>query len=265
MLVAALFALLPSTAWAGCNTCATTTTPSPKPAQPSCGASCKAPPVTTPRVYIPSPNVVLNHIAPSVSASVSVSVGAYAGAQAQVYVGGGGGAYVGSFGGGGGFAGVETGGGMSLATTSGASQASSGLTRMVAIQAICMDDTGTPHPSSQTFADRMVAAEYRGEVFRCIAGTAMRVTFVSMKGETADFAGGETVQCGKLEALIYHGRKFACGAQEPKRPCNERSLLRRYGPGIKTAMLVRTETARTETRTQMTQMMFDGGVGQGVW
>jgi hypothetical protein len=52
--------------------------------------------------------------------------------------------------------------------------------RSVTVQAICMDARGMPHPASQTFAQRDVAATYAGELFRCLPGTAMRSRTLSI-------------------------------------------------------------------------------------
>ena len=70
-----------------------------------------------------------------------------------------------------------------------------------------------------------------------------------------------------------------CRTQTPERNCNERSLLRKYGPGVK---LVKVSTKKTicepATRQTMTKvvkevkvarpiasgnLVLDGGVGQG--
>lgn len=107
--------------------------------------------------------------------------------------------------------------------------------RQVAVQAICLDDKASPHPASQVSPDRAVAPGYEGEVFRCIAGSRMQYTVVDFSGAgQADFNHGQTVACQKGEAL-YHGANGAlqCRPQTPARDCNERSLLRRFGPGIK--------------------------------
>lgn len=107
--------------------------------------------------------------------------------------------------------------------------------RQVALQAICLDDKASPHPASQVSPDRAVAPGYEGEVFRCIAGSRMQYTVVDFSGAgQADFNHGQTVACQKGEAL-YHGANGAlqCRPQAPARDCNERSLLRRFGPGIK--------------------------------
>jgi len=105
--------------------------------------------------------------------------------------------------------------------------------RQVAIQAVCLDDKAVPHPASQLSPDRDVASAYEGEVFRCIAGARMQYTVAEFTGQP-DFGHGQTITCQKGEAL-YHSANGAlqCRPQTPARDCNERSLLRRFGAGIK--------------------------------
>jgi hypothetical protein len=136
---------------------------------------------------------------------------------------------------------------------------------MVAVQAVCLDDKEIPHPASQVMPERDVAAAYEGEVYRCIAGTRMQYTLAEFHGQ-ASFDHGQTITCQKGEAL-YHSAAggLACHAQRPARDCNERSLLRRFGAGIKVLKLsaakqcvaYRTETAKAASET----MLLDGGVG----
>ncbi|WP_084397300.1 hypothetical protein [Henriciella aquimarina] len=151
-----------------------------------------------------------------------------------------------------------------------------------AVQAVCLDDGGSPHPASQVNPDRSVAPGYSGELFRCMAGTRMQVTLGSVENDETSFDHGQTMSCAKGEALVHSpGGKLACKPQTPQRNCNERSLLRRYGPGTK---VIKTKTAETvcvpKQRTVMKSvtrevervrpveggsMVFDGGVGQGVY
>lgn len=123
------------------------------------------------------------------------------------------------------------------------------------IQAICIDASDNPHPASQTFGGRDVGDGYRGEIYRCMAGTRMRYTI-----------DGRSYDCAQGEALWYEDGRVECRPQIARRPCNERSLLRRYGAGDK---LVRIrESGMREARTETTfngAMTMDGGVGQGVW
>jgi hypothetical protein len=138
----------------------------------------------------------------------------------------------------------------------------------VVIQAFCFDDKDVPHPASQVFADRDVAESYEGEVYRCIAGTHMQVT-IAPWADKVSFEGGKTLACLKGEAL-YHvpgkdGGRLECRPQIPARDCNERSLLRRFGAGVKVLTLIMTEkytATREETREGgASAMTLDGGVG----
>ena len=149
------------------------------------------------------------------------------------------------------------------------------------VQAVCIDDKGVPHPASRVDASDRVPAAYHGELFRCMAGTSMQVTLGNVENGTASFAHGETFACRKGEALVHgRGGHLKCAPQTPQRDCNERSLLRRHGPGIKMVEAkLKAKTCVPRTRTVMKtverqvervreskpqSMFFDGGVGQGV-
>lgn len=151
-----------------------------------------------------------------------------------------------------------------------------------AVQAVCIDDTGSPHPASQVDGGRDIAGNYSGEVFRCVAGSRLQVTLGEISNGRADFNRGQTMACAKGDALVHRpGGDLMCAPQTPQRDCNERSLLRRYGPGIKVVEArVAEEVCVPQTRTVMREvtrqvqrvrqaeakaMVFDGGVGQGVY
>ena len=142
------------------------------------------------------------------------------------------------------------------------------VAQAVAIQAVCLDDKDVPHPASQVTPGQDVAEGYTGELFRCIAGAHMQYVMAAYRGE-ARFDHGQTVVCGKGEALWRDvGGKLQCRPQAPARDCNERSLLRRYGAGIKilrasvAAQCVeyRTETVQAQATSQGS-LQLDGGVG----
>jgi len=140
------------------------------------------------------------------------------------------------------------------------------FTRQVVIEANCIDDTGVPHPASQVFPDRAIAPDYKGEIYRCIAGTHMQWIYADYDGSHVSFDHGQTNSCQKGEALWHEGGKLSCRAQIQERQCNERSLLRRFGAGIKTLSLTRTETVTKQRQVatlsvQRSVMTFDGGVG----
>lgn len=203
----------------------------------------------------------------------------------------------------------------------------------VVIRAVCIDDRNVPHPASQVQPGRDVADGYEGELYRCLAGTRLQVSWADYVNEAAiNFDRGETMMCAKGESLWYrrggghmaqqaasysaeqysqmyaeaygqmyagqggmpgqvtvrteggHGAEMAggygygghgggvmvCAPQKPERDCNERSLLRRYGAGIKVLTLWR-EEYYTEYQQQVVQaaaaattsysLTLDGGVG----
>lgn len=142
---------------------------------------------------------------------------------------------------------------------------------IVPIRAVCMDDKGNPHPASQTFGGFMVPDGYDGEIFRCMAGTRMDATLGRMEGDKPVFDGAKTMACGKGEALVAtKDGQAVCRVQVAKRQCNERSLLRRHGPGIKGLRLkfsdsFQIETKRREVKKLGEGMLMEGGVGQGVY
>jgi hypothetical protein len=143
------------------------------------------------------------------------------------------------------------------------------FTKQTIIQASCIDDTGVPHPASQVFSGRDIAGSYRGEVYRCIAGTHMQWTYSDYDGSHINFDGGKNATCAKNEALWFENGTLTCKTQIPQRQCNERSLLRRFGVGVKILTLTRTETITKQRQVACNScngngtavMSFDGGVG----
>jgi hypothetical protein len=236
----------------------------------------------------------------SASASASASSGSSAGAGAgsssssNVYYGGGahGGYYSGP---------VSTGYIQGLNVEGGearrraAYEATRSTFKRVVIRAVCLDDRDVPHPASQVTPDRDIDNGYDGELYRCIAGSRMQYVIGAYEGASSSNFGGETYVCGKNEALYYgygaggsglaggpgagyggqgrgQGGALSCRSQKPARDCNERSLLRRYGAGVKVLTILTTEkyTAyREETvREQSSQglsLSLDGGVGGVVY
>jgi len=115
-----------------------------------------------------------------------------------------------------------------------------------------------------------------GDSFRAAvdAGTWLQVAEGEYQGQS-HFGQGETMECRKGEAL-WHGRggSVECKRQKQERDCNERSLLRRYGAGVKILTWVREETY-TEYREEVIEesgmavtgamITLDGGVGGRVF
>lgn len=140
---------------------------------------------------------------------------------------------------------------------------------LVAVQAVCLDDKATPHPASQVTPDRQLAPSYAGEVYRCIAGTRLQYT-VAQGRDLADLAHGRTTTCNKGEALARNADGvLACRPQTPARDCNERSLLRRFGAGVKLVEMRtgavcaawRTEQVAAPGQVATGSLSLDGGVG----
>jgi len=176
--------------------------------------------------------------------------------------------------------------------------------KRVVIQAFCIDDRDVPHPASQVQPGRDIHDGYDGELYRCIAGTRLQFTFADFLDQI-NFDHGQTMSCRKGESLWYgkggpggaasayaaeyaeayaggHGGPggplaggvLECRPQKPERDCNERSLLRRYGAGVKVLTMWREETY-TEYREETVQaagvavmgssLTLDGGVGGRVF
>ena len=268
----ALIGLAPSSALAQCcappPSCCKPPTP-PPPSQPCCGSG-------GPQVKIPGVNVVVG-ASVVVNASAAAIVNAAGSGAANVVVYGGGGSRY-SVGGGpvSVIQGLNVEGGLQRSAYS----ASRTTVRKVVIQAFCLDDRDVPHPASQVSPKREIDDIYDGELYRCLAGTRMQVTFADFDGKIS-FEHGETMMCAKGEALYYaraSGRdggppeaagRMECRPQRPARDCNERSLLRRFGAGVKILRIVTREsyTAYREETMQGSSfsMAVDGGVGGVVY
>ena len=244
------------------------------PPPPPCCAPPPPPPPSTPPCCTPGHNVnipgVNVFVAPTVvvnaSAKASAAAAGRGSAGAMVFVGGSG---AGSF-----YAppsptgviqGLNVGGGVKRV----AYEATRTRTRRIVIQAVCIDDRQIPHPASQVRPDRDILESFDGELYRCIAGSRLQATISDYSGKI-DFSKGETMACEKGQAL-YHmaGGKLECRRQKPARDCNERSLLRRFGAGVKilTITVVETYTAYREEQSEsvLTSMSIDGGVGGVVY
>ncbi|MBU4433051.1 MAG: hypothetical protein KKC14_01405 [Alphaproteobacteria bacterium] len=267
-------------------TCCTVPTPPPRPPTPPSTPCC------TPGHNVNIPGVNINvgaTVIVNANASASASAGAAsgagagsgasAGASSTVYYGGGthGGYYSGP---------MSTGyiQGLNVEGAEQRRRASYEATRTklrrVVIRAVCLDDRDVPHPASQVTPDRDIDDQYDGELYRCIAGARMQYVIGDYESSIDISSGGKGAQtyiCAKNEAL-YHtpgagqAGTVVCRPQRPARDCNERSLLRRFGAGIKilTILTRETYTAYREETVQersTTSMSFslDGGVGGVVY
>lgn len=261
----------------GCRTCAPPPAPPTPPVPPyngCAGGGCTpvAPPCCAGGGSV-NVNVNINHA----SASANASAGAEARARAYGRAGAGAGSTVIVGGGGGAYFNVDqpypmTASGMAVEgmieeRVRVPFTSTRSWEKRYRIQAQCVDDRNIPHPASQVRPGRQVLESYDGELYRCIVGTKMQWTKTDMDGGP-----GETVNCEKGQSLWYSGKVLECRAQKPERDCNERSLLRRYGAGVK-EVIVRGEETVTEYREEVVQrslatsgtMMMDGGVGGRVF
>jgi hypothetical protein len=249
-------------------------------AAPSVAAACCTPPppcCTPPKPPTPPCNCGHTINIPGVNINVGANVVVNANSQAIAIAGGSAGASSVVYGGGGGssFGVTQSNGLIQGLNVEGEARlirtpftATRTKIRTVVIQAVCIDDREVPHPASQVTPDRDIDESYDGELFRCIAGAHMQVTIANYDGKIS-FDHGQTINCAKGEAF-YHsaGGASACRPQNPARDCNERSLLRRYGAGVKILKMITTETytAFREETIQSTSaaslnMTIDGGVG----
>ncbi|HWU12405.1 MAG TPA: hypothetical protein VN157_00165, partial [Caulobacter sp.] len=120
---------------------------------------------------------------------------------------------------------------------------------------------------------------------RCIAGSRMQYVIADYEGQIDISTGGagQTYICQKNEALYHvpgaglNGGQggqgtLTCRPQRPARDCNERSLLRRYGAGVKVLTILTTEkytayreeTVREQSSSGLS-LSLDGGVGGVVY
>jgi len=295
--------VLGGVAYAQCGSCTPPPppccAPPPAPPRPPAPPSCDTCGGGGHNVYVPGINVhvggtVVVNASANASASSNASSGSSAGAGASagttIYYGGGthGGYYSGP---------VSTGYIQGLNVEGGearrraAYQATRTAFKRVIIRAVCLDDRDVPHPASQVTPDRDIDSGYDGELYRCIAGSRMQYVIGAYEGLSQSNFGGETYVCGKNEALYYgggagggsglaggpdgpggRGGAVSCRPQRPARDCNERSLLRRYGAGVKVLTILTTEkyTAYREEmiREQSSSglsLSLDGGVGGVVY
>jgi len=259
--------------------------PSPPPphSKPCCshpgGPSIRPPSIHIggPSVHVRGPNIHFGGI--HMNNNVNVNVTANASASASAIASGSAGAGAAST--------IFLGGGYVQGGTAPAATAVTGLrlagsgyemieeerTRLVEewrlVRAICVDDRGAPHPASRVDPGERVGPDYEGEIYRCMAGTAMQVTLGWREDGADRYEGATTIACEKGEALRHApGGRLYCAAQEERRACNERSLLRLYGPGVK-LIYVRYEESFMESYERRTvsselssmTLMLDGGVG----
>jgi len=261
----------------------------PKPPKPPSTPCC------TPGHNVNIPGVNINVGATViVNANANVSAGAIAGASAGASSGAGAGATTNVYYGGGSHGGYYS-GPMSTGYIQGLNveggemrrrasyEATRTKLRRVVVRAVCLDDRDVPHPASQVTPDRDIDNRYDGELYRCIAGSRMQYVIGDYDGAvdiSTNGRGAQTFTCAKNEAL-YHtpgvgqggqAGTLSCRPARPARDCNERSLLRRFGAGVKILTILTSETYTAyreeqvrETSASSMSFSLDGGVGGVVY
>ena len=268
------------------NCCAPPPPPPRPPAPPACGNSCggghniNVPGV---KVYVGGSVIVNANASATATSNASAGAGSGAGASAgsTVYYGGGthGGYYSGPMSTGY-IQGLNVEMGEACCRTARTSyEATRTKFTRVVIRAVCLDDRDVPHPASQVTPDRDIDNGYDGELYRCIAGARLQY-MVGEYDSSIDIShggrGGQSYICAKNDALYFapgaQGGAVSCRPQRPARDCNERSLLRRYGAGIKVLTMMTTEryTAYREEKVRESSsstlsLSLDGGVGGVVY
>ena len=135
--------------------------------------------------------------------------------------------------------------------------------KQVVVQAFCLDARQMPHPASRLNPDVEIGETFRGELFRCIAGTRLQATYADYMGKVA-FDGGQTMDCAKGQALYLENGALSCRTQTAQRNCFERSLLRRHGAGVKIFKMTKVEeyaSFKEEIVASQSEIALDGGVG----
>jgi hypothetical protein len=135
--------------------------------------------------------------------------------------------------------------------------------KQMIVQASCIDERGRPHPASRLTPDQEVGEGFKGELFRCIAGTKLQATFAEYMGKVS-FDGGQVLACNKGDALWHENGTIVCRPQTAQRNCFERSLLRRHGVGVKIFRMSKVEeftSFQEEVQTAQGEIALDGGVG----
>lgn len=283
--------LIGGVAYAGCTSGCTPPPPvcckpppvPPKPPAPPTGCCGGGHNVNIPGVNVNIGATVIVNANASASGSASAGSGAVAGASSAAgvvnyYGGGGHGGYYSGPMATGYIQGLNVEGGEARRRQ--AYEATRTRMRRVIIRAVCLDDRDVPHPASQVTPDRDIDDRYDGELYRCIAGSRMQYVIADYEGrmDISTGGGGQTYVCQKNESL-YHvpgagqgQASVSCRPQRPARDCNERSLLRRFGAGVKILTIMTTEkyTAYREERveeraTVSTSFSLDGGVGGVVY
>jgi len=109
----------------------------------------------------------------------------------------------------------------------------------VEVRATCVDARGAPHPAAQTFGEREAPADFEGELFRCLPGTALHYD--------VDHAVRE---CAAGEALWFGAGALSCRAAQVHPLEHDRDLLRQFQAGVKLVQLAQAEAPPAEQRAR---------------
>jgi hypothetical protein len=104
------------------------------------------------------------------------------------------------------------------------------------INAVCVDKYQRTHPAVRMRAETWLDANLESEIYRCLPGSAMKVTIGDVVNSSAGLAGGleqgQQLECYPGEALRhYRGGALRCAPAEDVTDCTERDAMRRNGVG----------------------------------
>ena len=144
---------------------------------------------------------------------------------------------------------VVDGGGAAAAVTSSAFAVTDASVAMEAvvrerellIQAICLDASNNPHPASQTFGGRDVDRR----LSRRNLSLHVRHAHCAYRSTVARPIAPQAKRSGTKTSRV------SAAPQIERRPCNERSLLRRFGPGDKMVRIRDSRNARRPHRNHL--------------
>jgi len=194
--------------------------------------------------------------------------GAGANAGAMVFVGGGGSSYVNVTQSGGGFGALNV---EEPCVEQWAQVVSS-------IHAECIDARGGVHPATRMIAETWIDSSMDKEIYRCLAGSSLRVTIgdvvQSDHGLAGIYEGGQILSCAPGEALRHYTNGVVrCAVADRVPDCTERENMRRYGTGdLFFSYMARVCAApaassrnysEAATTTEFSSTGFSGGVGGG--
>jgi hypothetical protein len=105
-----------------------------------------------------------------------------------------------------------------------------------AIHAVCVSRSGSTHPATRMRPETWVDSTMNAEIFRCLAGSYLRVKIGdvvdSRQGMAGVYEGAQVLECRPGQALRhYRDGTVKCAVAERVSDCVERRNMRRYGIG----------------------------------